>query len=431
MENSSLDNSSTATLFISFDLVNCTEYKSRHVGTWAGGVSAVIRRIIKIFMAKESDGYRFWKVLGDEVIFTKNIPFTYEIGDILDEVYAEVVAINKLIKSAEIGDDNTAKFLSVKAAVWIANISSSSMSADNVYTEYKINDDKLQAEYIGTDIDAGFRIAKYTSSNRVVISFEVAAFFVKNRFLKRNLQKINFIGLRSLKGIWSDKPYPIFMYHADEDVSFHDSVVQNPDTRSEILEQYLEDMPKYVHSPEYVSYEEQLISKYCENENLQNKIEQFFEIITDQCAYPSAAPTEQFRVHYSVLCYAQDEGETRFMLTVDKSDNMGFGGVIMHHNLQFLDTMNQYYIDEFGVELDFVKDSRYHDPIPLILSTYTAIDGVPGTIFLAKIASEKLWGDLSEKFSAQLYECSEAPDFNFYDCEKSAKELMKKALEYI
>ncbi|MFI3172970.1 MAG: hypothetical protein R3Y58_11490, partial [Eubacteriales bacterium] len=84
-------------------------------------------------------------------------------------------------------------------------------------------------------------------------------------------------------------------------------------------------------------------------------------------------------------------------------------------------------------DLEFVKDTRYHDPIPLILSTYTIeeSESLKGSIFLAKISSDKLWGELSETYTAAMYQVDEIPDFNYYNCELSSKALISLASNHI
>ncbi len=433
MEEQELATRGVATLFISFDLVNCTLYKTVNKGVWATGVSEVIGHIIDTFMQKSNDGYRFWKVLGDEVVFTKNIPFMFEVQDLLEEIYRELTIFNHKISTGEIGDINTMKVLSVKSTVWVAGVSSTSKGVDNFYTEYKINDDKLQSEYLGTDIDAGFRISKYTSSNRMVISCELAAFFYKDRMLRRKLNKIHFLGLRTLKGIWENKPYPIFMYHGESDTSFYESIGDKGASASSILLGYLSEVQEREVEEQYESYEEQVIAEFCYDSNLNDKVDQIITMVKEQNSYNVVA-SSGLKVHYSVLCYAMDGDEISFIITENSKGDIGFGGAEIEHNLQYLDTIQLYYQKEFGVNLEFVKDVRYNDPIPLILSSYFVDVGetrLKGCVFLAKIDADKFWGDLSEEYKAQLIKKEDIQEFKFYDCENPLQDIIEQAMKYI
>ncbi|WP_317855584.1 hypothetical protein [Chakrabartyella piscis] len=421
------DVSRSVTLFFSFDLVNCTQYKSVHEGTWASGVSAVMGYIINTFTQKEIDGYRFWKVLGDEVIFTKNIPYMYELGDILSEIYNELLHFNIKIKNMQIGDAETAKFLGVKATAWIADLSATEKNANNVYIEYKINENQLQSEYLGTDIDAGFRISKFTSYNRLVISFEIAALFLQDRMLYRKINRIHFVGYRQLKGIWNQEPYPIFMYHDHRKTSFKDSILDASDAKVKILEEYVQEMELRETNPQYSCYEEQLLVELCENPMLHHKVEILQQCIKNQTNITTITSMASLKVHYSVICYAVEDEQVKILVTKDRQGNLGFGGAVMHHNLQYLDTMYLYYQEQFGVELSFEKDVRYNDPIPLVISNYTTTveeETLKGTVFLAKIDLEKLWGDLSEEYETMVYNLEDVPEFVFFDCVLNSNQML-------
>lgn len=122
------------------------------------------------------------------------------------------------------------------------------------------------------------------------------------------------------------------------------------------------------------------------------------------------------------------------MVTKDTKGNLGFGGSVMDHNLHYLDTIQLYYQEEFGVDLEFMKDNRYHDPIPLILSTYNMDDKGEtrkGSVLLAKISSDKFWGDLSETYEASLLTYSEIKEFEFYDCKSPKTEIIDSAINYL
>ncbi|MFI3214499.1 MAG: hypothetical protein R3Y24_14330 [Eubacteriales bacterium] len=270
---------STVMLFISFDLVNCTLYKSMYKGNWVSGVSNVLEHIMHVFVNSKVGGYRFWKMLGDEVVYTRKIEKVEEIDEVVAAVYDTVVDINHKIKSGQIGDSSTAEILAVKATVWIADISPAELCADNIYVEYEINKNELRAEYLGTDIDSGFRIAQYTSENRVVISSDLAALFLKEESLRKDFHKINFVGFRNLKGIWHGDPYPIFMYHGDETVSFRDSIVDTSNPKAAILKEYVEQLPYRAVVDSYISYEEQLLTTLYNEDSLSREIEQLTGIM--------------------------------------------------------------------------------------------------------------------------------------------------------
>ncbi|MFI3172555.1 MAG: hypothetical protein R3Y58_09380 [Eubacteriales bacterium] len=437
LNQSTMENINAATMFVSFDLVNCTLFKSTHKGMWASGVSKILEDIIHIFANSKINGYRFWKIIGDEVVYTINIQYIRDIDDILAEIYRAVVDMNCRIRTAQIGDSETAKYLSTKATVWMADISPANLRADNFYTEYMINENILHSEYLGTDIDTGFRIAKYTQSNRVVISFEVAALFLKEEALKKDFDKVKFVGLRTLKGIWNGRKYPIFMYHGDEKISFEESIRSAELGKDNILLEYLEELPERTYADLYNSYEEQLLTEYCNEDLLNLEVVQLVNIINAQNGALPALPLPRRVVHYTALCYMIIEGKVKFMLVEDEGGRWGFGGAIMNHNLQYIETISLYYEEQFGYEIVFANDHRYHDPIPLIIDIYHTEENTRGTLFLAEIKPGKnavnteREMELERADKVRFFALEEITDFSFYDCNDSVKEILKKALTYI
>lgn len=268
-----------ATMFISFDMVNCTKYKSSHKGTWASGINEILKYAIHAFANSPVGGFRYWKIIGDEIAYTKDIQYMTEIDDALDEIYQTVVDMNEKIKSSEIGDAQTAKYITVKATVWIADISSSELRADNFYTEYKVSENQIQAEYLGTDIDTGFRIAKYTSSNRVVISYQLAALMYKESILQNNFHKVHYVASKKLKGIWEDMPFPIFMYHDDNKTSFIDSIGEDELQNTEIFQEYLNEQSDRKPKPPFKRYEEELLTSLSHHNSIYQEVLQLSDII--------------------------------------------------------------------------------------------------------------------------------------------------------
>lgn len=270
---------SQATMFISFDLVNCTLYKSKYKGEWTNSIGSILEYIMNMFSDSQVKDYQFWKVLGDEVVFTMVIHDFEQISFVLAEVYSKLVEVNHKLREAEIGDSRTADNLAVKATAWIADISPANLGADNIYWKYTIEKSGSYAEYLGTDIDGGFRIAQYTSSNRLVISADLAMLLLKVKSLNKAFEKVNFVAFRILKGIWNGNPYPIFMYHGDRLVSFKDSITDTSNDKMAILIDYIEQLPQRKIKLPYHSFEEQVLRTLHSEKELSKEVEQLIGII--------------------------------------------------------------------------------------------------------------------------------------------------------
>ena len=102
--------------------------------------------------------------------------------------------------------------LSVKATAWIAVINDKiNSSFDNVVFDYSASSHNQSIrEFLGKDIDTGFRLKEYTQDRRLCISIELAYFLMKNG-KQKNLKIMDYV---RLKGVWNDNLYPIIWYYS-------------------------------------------------------------------------------------------------------------------------------------------------------------------------------------------------------------------------
>ena len=77
---------------------------------------------------------------------------------------------------------------------------------DNLLERYKLREGYGLIEFLGNDIDAGFRIKKETENRRMVISFELAYILAKDTDYLKNIHIITY---KTLRGIWQNRLYPI------------------------------------------------------------------------------------------------------------------------------------------------------------------------------------------------------------------------------
>ena len=192
-----------------------------------------IRRCVQ--RENDLEGSFLWRVIGDEMVFV------YPISS-KDELYLAVDAIFRITQRVSLSI-HTGKFfetleeqslerreiavlknqdvLSVKAAAWIAAITQKiSTPYDTIQIEYPADASNMPIiEYLGRDMDIGFRLKAYTQRRRLVVSFELA--YLLNDFLKDSTLSncLNIIGYEKLKGVWNDSLYPIIWYYDDNTVS--------------------------------------------------------------------------------------------------------------------------------------------------------------------------------------------------------------------
>lgn len=233
-------------LFFSVDIENSTAYKyskiSKNINEttkadvldWLWGIE--FKEFVTFFsdeFQKNNEKYtsdtkdlaisykdiEIWKLLGDEIIFVVEIK---DVRAVLWHVLAFRRTIanyngRKLIK-------NKANF-KCKGTIWGAGFPlnnfplqglSSNETLDNRFLKQR--NQLLEHEYIGANIDAGFRLAKFATPRKLIISIEIAYFLSKAWSVQETLDvatdmsfpEIIYEGRHILKGIFNNNAYPVF-----------------------------------------------------------------------------------------------------------------------------------------------------------------------------------------------------------------------------
>lgn len=220
-------------MFFSFDLVNSTHFKSRYKTKWPLVFDEFYSNIAKV-MNEEIKGSVVWKYIGDEVLFYKKVDCKEDLFihlpkliKIKDKV---IEKINKIVNESK-GN------LFIKTCIWIANakhiqdeaIRNSEINeyenlirfnTNNHIQRYYTTIDTI--DFIGTDIDSGFRISKHVEKDKIIICSKLAC-CIYNLYLNRDPMesvlkecvesRLKIVTYKQLKGIWNNRYYPIIWYH--------------------------------------------------------------------------------------------------------------------------------------------------------------------------------------------------------------------------
>lgn len=173
-------------LFFSFDIVNSSLYKDVNYFGWQSVLITLLTDIQKN-VAKEIPEAQLWRVLGDEIIFFVTIRNEKEIYSAIDAIYGILTISNVKLKNEKFFENIDEKFsekeiawmkksniLAVQSSAWIAIILNGETSLfspyDNIFKKYRISENQQINEFLGQDIDTGFRIKKETQDRRLVVS---------------------------------------------------------------------------------------------------------------------------------------------------------------------------------------------------------------------------------------------------------------------
>jgi hypothetical protein len=218
-------------IFFSVDLEGATKYKNEArsnryaVGKWKSendwcaafkkfyiDFPDYFRKAYTLLSAqKETEGIRqpvtpvLWKFIGDEILFYAPI----EDGcQVLEHLYAFQQAITNYNNDLE---QSGASFY-CKGASWIAGF-----PLNNRIITIEGANGKQIVDFIGSSIDAGFRVAKHATSRKLVISFDLLWMLLIARQKYARVHRYNFDirfhGEHVLKGVLNEKEYPIFWFH--------------------------------------------------------------------------------------------------------------------------------------------------------------------------------------------------------------------------
>jgi Zn-dependent peptidase ImmA (M78 family) len=205
-------------LFFSFDLVNSTFLKSieKARSVWPDIIETFFREIHKS-IKNEIPDIEIWKYLGDEILLFYSIEDKNNLGrspEIALKVKENVVRVlNDKFKEYD---------LNIKTTIWIAGIQNrhdypNSKFKNDIYrnVEIKFTSGMTSArDFIGPDMDTGFRISKYSNKSKVTLSCELA-FVLRNLCDETIYKHLYIVSYEELKGIWNNHSYPIIWYSSN------------------------------------------------------------------------------------------------------------------------------------------------------------------------------------------------------------------------
>lgn len=155
---------------------------------------------------KKTDVY-VWKLIGDEIVFKCD-------PESVDEAARVVTAFHKSIVGY---DQELFKRwpLRVKGTIWAAAFLERNIEIKiPERMHWKDSDQTIHTDYLGPDVDTGFRIAHYAPAGGVIISLNLAEAIAG--VAEQSGLNFHYVGREVLKGVFSGRPYPlIFLSHSE------------------------------------------------------------------------------------------------------------------------------------------------------------------------------------------------------------------------
>lgn len=438
-------------LFISFDIVNSTQYKVHNEDSWVVTITKIFAQL------KEQMGYLIsdallWRVIGDEIIFIVKITSMEILGKYVDTVFGIIQKLNLDIENMTSGKKFYDVETGVQGALWIAPITDETRVEKldtpihgNVFMKYT-NEGNNQIstvyEFMGNDIDTGFRIKKYTQKGRLVISFELAYLLSQDTQCNSCL---HIIAYKRLKGVWENKLYPIIWYHNDKTSQtgkFEDSFKFDEASENELVYEYYENKQgkNIAIDKKMFGNTFQTLSQINNERRYQKKIEAIIEIMSNNSITKiSIESPGTIKLQLSAICFNDSENAI-FIIKRNKSVEVNagkweFGHISAKGKMRNQECIESGYLEKYGLIIKVIMEEGRNDnqPRPLFLYQYEkAGDFNRGITVLAKVDNKK-----NQKYSITEYEDirwiteNEISNLKDEECVDDLKCSLKRAFDMI
>lgn len=238
---------STTKLFLSADVINSTKLKyTEERNVWINVFIDFFNDLTLGYSEQLKDKFGksiqpvVWKSLGDELIFIEHVE---EINEIQKYIECFKEAISKL-NDEKIKKKSKYK---IKATAWIAE----TPVTNAIIPDSTTNKLPKNIDVIGPSMDIGFRISKYASSRKFIISAELAKCLCED---KKQKLKICIDGEEELKGVLNGIAYPILWIDMDNGnhTAFENLTGTGPiHLQPSMLKSYLS---TYINNKEHLKY---------------------------------------------------------------------------------------------------------------------------------------------------------------------------------
>lgn len=405
--------SRTVELFFSFDIVNSSAYKDSNYYGWQVVLTRLLANI-QGNVTKSIPEAQLWRVFGDEMIFFVTIHNVEEIYSCVDSIYSVLFSSNAKLRNGSFFDEiekecdiDEAKLmkdnniLAVQAASWLAVVmhgeECSFQSYDNLFIKYSVDETQKINEFLGQDIDIGFRIKKETQDRRLVVSIELAKILSdKTEYLPR----LKIVTYKSLKGVWKNRLYPIIWYYNKEisgDISFEESFYYDETTFSQLSKEYFVNresnkgnLASYMFSDVYHA-----LNKVIKDQQLEGKVRRICEVIeeteSDEKVVENEFGNKLLEFHCAAVCC---NIETKRILIAKRKNRKfltglwEFGCAKANTERGLSESISMEYKNDFGIDIDVIYDESREDlePRPIALYQVEKVEKLQkGVIVVAKI----------------------------------------------
>jgi len=367
-------------LFFPFDLVNSTAFKNRNK-QWGKLFDGFVSQS-KILMEQEFPFIKIWKMVGDEILFYMQVKSDDDLHFAPKKTYD---VLQKCIGFIEMYE-GTKSNLSIKATIWSAVVYDSedknTEDRDNIIIKEKDVDDYI-LDFLGLDIDTGFRISKFVIGSVLVVDAKLACLIADLEKEKNDKHFSNFmriVSYQQLKGVWDNRYYPIVWFRSEGWNNPREIFVYDERFNSEIVKQIFDTDEKCLEEVSLLPKIFKYLDKLDDVENLKKKIVNK----SNPILIPKTPKDKLCEMHIVAICVNSND-EILIAKRAEGKNTLPniweFGCSQLRINQDFISAINKDYNNDFGIKLNLIENAP--------VSTYTMGDiksrVVPGLIFVCRI----------------------------------------------
>ncbi|GGC08176.1 hypothetical protein GCM10011352_38150 [Marinobacterium zhoushanense] len=202
-------------LLLSADIAGSTEYKQAHSNggstpEWLEPFVAFFREVPLVLMGKLALAFaeaehipelRVWRVAGDEIIFLAEPATAEEALGIVEAFVAMLSDYNaRLDKHYN---------LHLRGGAWAAPLGTDNIGIEILEMHSAAAASGPYRDYLGPDVDSGFRLLKYAPHGHAVISLKLASALAAGDALGQ--LSLDHADDQPLRGLFGGKPYPVLI----------------------------------------------------------------------------------------------------------------------------------------------------------------------------------------------------------------------------
>nr|WP_320194266.1 hypothetical protein [uncultured Desulfobacter sp.] len=380
-------------LFFSLDIVNSTFFKNK-INTWAEVFSTFFK-----FCKHEVQNELFphaevWKMVGDEILFYMPVSNESDIYQAPHKVYDLMDRSIEVIRRHE----EAKGILSVKATMWIAyaedvDDTDNQIEYGNIILKERVVDN-ITLDFLGPDIDIGFRVSKFASQKKLAVDAKLACLLTKlETGLSENSisESMRIVSYEQLKGVWDNRHYPIVWYQPKWD-SVNSMFWYDQKFNSNIIKRIVDTKLGSLEPVSNLTKIFKDLNKLKQIEKLRDGVKELEKKNIALLKEKSIPIDRLSELHLVAIC-VNEKDEILISKRTKKevlSLTWEFGCAQLHLRQTFKEAMIEGYKEDFNVALEFIEK----DPSPIgqyiIKKEKEKNRVVPGLIFVAKINSTQV-----------------------------------------